>query len=166
MEKLIYKYATVWGILGGTALAFLYIKTIGKGKNLPLTKTLLIGGAIGGGLGLGIDLSVSKKPKPITEESLRALAKSISTDAESQLDGYLSLMKKANQSEADNQRIMNVINGQLLAMKDNKWDEKADLKTKKGILFSYGVTEQDFGVFNDIIVKSLADILSGVFPKN
>jgi hypothetical protein len=165
MDKPIYKYATLWGVLGGTALAFLYLKTLGKDKNLALTKTLLIGGAIGGGLGLGIDLSISRKPKAITEESLRALAKSISTDAESQVDNYLLLMKKAKQSDADNQRIMNVINGQLLAMKDNKWDAKADIKTKKAILLTYGVTEQDFGVFQDIIVKGLADILSGIFPK-
>ena len=60
MNKPIYKYATVWGILGGTALAYLYLKTIGKNKNiLPIIQTdtlkaLLIGGGVGLGIGLGI----------------------------------------------------------------------------------------------------------------
>ena len=165
MEKPIYKYVTVWGILGGTALAFLYLKTLGKDKNLALAKTLLIGGAIGGGVGLGFDLAVNRKPKPVTEEDLKEMAKPLGKDVESELDNYLLLMKKAKLSDIDNQRVLNVIKGFLLAKKDKKWDESANIQVKKQILMSYGVTSDDFQVFEDVIIKGVVNALSGLLSK-
>lgn len=165
MDKPIYKYATIWGVLGGTALAFIYLKTLGKDKNLALAKTLLIGGGIGGGIGLGIDLSTSSKPKLITESDLKILAESISKDEVNQVDNYLFALSKANLSESDNQRVYKVIKGVLLAKKDNKWDEKADIQNKKKILSNYGVTSNDFNVFQDVITKSITDVLLGALSK-
>ena len=165
-EKPFYKYASYWGVVGGTALAFLYLKTLGKDKNLSLAKTLLIGAGVGGGIGLITDMAIGKKPKAITRESVKELSKSIDSDSVSQVDNYLFILDKAKLSEQDNQRILNVINGVLLAKKDKKWDEKADINNKKAILLTYGVTEQDFKVFQDVIVNSLANIITDVFNVN
>lgn len=163
MGKPFYKYATYWGVIGGTALAYLYIKTLGKDKNLSLTKTLLMGAGIGGGAGILADLVIGNKPKQITEQSLKDLAKSIDPETVSQVDNYLFILSKAKLSEKDNQRVMNVINGVLLAKKDKKWDEKAEISNKKAILLNYGVTEEDFKVFQDVIVNSLANIITDSF---
>lgn len=165
MDKPIYKYATLWGVLGGTALAFIYLKTLGKDKNLTLMKTLLIGGGIGAGIGLGIDLSVNRKPKFVTEEDLKGLAKSVGTDAETQLNSYLSLVKLAKLDEPDTQKVFNVIKGEFLAKKDNKWDAQADIATKKQILSNYGVSDDDFKLFEAVIIKGLTNIIVGAFGK-
>lgn len=166
MDKPIYKYATLWGILAGTGLAFLYLRTLGKEKNLDLFKTLLIGGGIGVGVGISVDVISSKTKKPVTEEKLRALAKKVGGDAPLQVNNYMSIVKLAKLSESDTQRVFNVINGMLLAKIDKKWDENANLDAKKTILLSYGVTAEDFKVFQDVIVNSISDIISGDFLKN
>ena len=165
MDKPIYKYATLWGVLAGTGLAFLYLKTLGKEKNLDLVKTLLIGGGIGVGVGICVDVISSKTKKPITEEKLRALAQKVGGDAPLQVNNYMSIVKLAKLSDSDTQRVFNVINGQLLAESDRKWDENASLDAKKTILLGYGVTVEDFKVFQDVIVNNIADIISNAFPK-
>lgn len=165
MKKQINKYATFWGVLGGTALAYIYIKTLGKDKGLQLTKTLLIGAGIGTGVGLGIDLFVNNKPKPVTEDDVKKMAESIGSEAKSEVDGYLSLMKLAKLSESDNQRVLNVVNAVLLAQKDKKWDAKADLTTKKKVLSGYGISDDDFNVFENVIVKGVSNIIVGAFEK-
>jgi gas vesicle protein len=152
----------IYGILAGVGLSFVYLKTLGKEKNLDLIKTLLIGGGIGAGLG-SISLLLSQEPKAINEESLRKKAKDLGSDVEKEIENYLFLIKKANLSEKDNQRVYNVINGLLLAKKDKKWDEKADILAKKKLLLSYGVKEEDFNVFQDFLVKNIADVLSNLF---
>ena len=53
----------------------------------------------------------------------------------------------------------------LLAKKDKKWDEFANMKTKKNILLGYNVSEYDFNVFQDVMVNKLADIISDVINK-
>ena len=111
-------------------------------------------------------MAIGKKPKAITRESVKELAKSLDSDSVSQVDNYLFILDKAKLSEQDTQRVLNVINGVLLAKKDKKWDEKADISNKKTILLAYGVTEQDFKVFQDIIVNSLANIITDAFNVN
>jgi hypothetical protein len=169
MEKAFYKYNSYWLALAGLGLGYVYVKFLAKDKNLPLGKSLLIGGLIGGGLGLGIDLMTTDKKEEvnteITEESLNKLAKSISPDAESQLYNYLFLLKEANLSETDNKKGYNVLNGFLLAKRDNKWDSQADIQGMKKTLLSYGVTEDDFKVFQTILVNSLANVITNIFSK-
>jgi hypothetical protein len=169
MEKPFYKYNSYWLALAGLGLGYVYVKFLAKDKNLPLGKSLLIGGLIGGGLGLGIDLMTTDKKEEvnteITEESLNQLAKSISPDAESQLYNYLFLLKEANLSETDNKKGYNVLNGFLLAKRDNKWDSKADIQGMKKTLLSYGVTADDFKIFQTILVNSLANAITNIFSK-
>jgi hypothetical protein len=170
MKKPFYKYNSYWLALAGLGLGYVYVKFLAKDKNLPLGKSLLIGGLIGGGLGLGIDLMTTDKKEEevtteITEDGLNKLAKSISPDAEAQLYNYLFLLKKANLSETDNKKGYNVLNGFLLAKRDNKWDSQADIQGMKKVLLSYGVTEDDFKVFQTILVNSLADVITNIFSK-
>jgi hypothetical protein len=169
MEKPFYKYNSYWLALAGLGLGYVYVKFLAKDKNLPLGKSLLIGGLIGGGLGLGIDMTTDKKEEvtntEITEESLNKLAKSISPDAESQLFNYLFLLKEAKLSETDNKKGYNVLNGFLLAKRDNKWDSQADIQGMKKTLLSYGVTADDFKIFQTILVNSLANAITNIFSK-
>lgn len=152
----------IYGILAGLGLSYLYIKTLGKNKNLDLTKTLLIGGGIGAGLGsLGlIGLSIKNKEKVIDAQYLKDLSKDV--NAELEVDNYLRIIDLAKLSDADKERVFKVINGVLLAKKDKKWDENADIKTKKAILLNYKVSEFDFKVFYDVIINRLADILTNI----
>jgi hypothetical protein len=169
MEKPFYKYNSYWLALAGLGLGYVYVKFLAKDKNLPLTKSLLIGGLLGGGLGLGIDLMTTDKKEvtntEITEESLNQLAKSISIDAENELSNYLFLLKEANLPQNDNKKGYNVLNGFLLAKRDNKWDSQADIQGMKKVLLSYGVTEDDFKVFQTILVNSLANVITNIFSK-
>jgi hypothetical protein len=169
MEKPFYKYNSYWLALAGLGLGYVYVKFLAKDKNLPLGKSLLIGGLIGGSLGLGIDLMTTDKKEvtntEITEESLNQLAKSISPDAENELSNYLFLLKEANLPQADNKKGYNVLNGFLLAKRDNKWDSQADIQGMKKILLSYGVNEDDFKVFQTILVNSLANVITNIFSK-
>jgi hypothetical protein len=169
MKKQFYNYNSYWYALAGLGLAYVYLKTLGKDKNLSLGKSLLIGGVVGGGIGLGIDLMKNKKEvvvvKKNTEQSLTQLAKSISSDAEAELSNYLFLLNKANLSDAEKEKGYNVLNGFLLAKKDNKWDSKADVQGMKKILLSYGVTEDDFKVFQTILVSSLATAITNIFSR-
>ena len=66
----------IYGILAGLGLSYLYIKTLGKDKNLNLVNTLLIGGGIGAGLGSAATLisNMKKQESKITEESILSLA--------------------------------------------------------------------------------------------
>jgi hypothetical protein len=152
----------IYGILAGLGLSYLYIKTLGKNKNLDLTKTLLIGGGIGAGLGsLGlIGLSIKNKEKVIDTQYLKDLSKDVNSELE--VDNYLRIIDLAKLSDADKERVFKVINGVLLAKKDKKWDENADIKTKKSILLNYKVSEFDFKVFYDVIINRLADILTNI----
>jgi hypothetical protein len=170
MKKQFYNYNSYWYALAGLGLAYVYLKTLGKDKNLSLGKSLLIGGVVGGGIGLGIDLMKNKKEavvevKKNTEQSLTQLAKSISSDAEAELSNYLFLLNKANLSDAEKEKGYNVLNGFLLAKKDNKWDSKADVQGMKKILLSYGVTEDDFKIFQTILVSSLATAITNIFSR-
>ena len=159
----------IYGLIGGVGLSYLYIKTLGKDKNLNLTNNLLIGAGIGAGIGSLITLMSNssteekKEPKIITEQSLKDLADE--TNSALELQNYLSLMERAKVGDKDKQRIFNVINGVLLAKKDKKWDEFADIKTKKNILLGYNVAEYDFNVFQDVMVNKLADIITDVLNK-
>lgn len=153
----------IYGILAGLGLSYLYVKTIGKNSNL--TKTLLIGGGIGAGVGSIITLMGNIKPKnkEITQDSLIILANEVG--ANSEVQNYLSIIEKAKLSDTDKQRVYNVINGVLLAKKDKKWDEGADIKIKKNILLAYNVSEYDFKVFQDVIINKLADLLTNIIKK-
>lgn len=165
MNKPIFKYASVWGILGGTALAYLYLKTLGKDKNLDLYKTLLIGGSIGAGLGLGIDLTTSAPKKPITEQELLDKAKSIGGDTESELNSFLSSVKSGNLSESETQRIFNVIKVFLSVRKDGKWDSKGDIETKKKVLISYGASKDDVNLFEKTLKNHLTNSISNIMQN-
>ena len=164
MNKPIYKCATVWGILGGTALAFIYLKTFGKGRNLALDKTLLIGASIGAGLGIVIDLTTNKT-KPVTEQQLLDTAKSIGGDTESELNSFLASTKTDNVSESDKQRIMKVLNVFLTAKKDGKWDSKGDIETKKKVLISYGVSRDDINLFENTLKNHLTNSISDIIKN-
>jgi len=156
----------IYGILAGLGLSYLYLKTLGKNKNLNLTNTLLIGGGIGAGVGsLATLMSSSNKDenKIPTKESLLNLANE--TNSLNEVQNYLDIIDKSNVSDKDTQRIYNVINGVLLAKKDKKWDESADIKTKKNILLGYNVSEYDFNVFQDIVVNRLADLITNIINK-
>ena len=170
MEKPFYKYNSYWLALAGLGLGYVYVKFLAKDKNLALGKSLLIGGLIGGTLGLGIDLMTTDKKEEftteITEESLNKLAKSISLDAENELSNYLFLLKEAKLPQTDNKKGYNVLNGFLLAKKDNKWDSNADIQGMKKTLISYGVSEDDFKIFQAILVNSLANAITNIFSKN
>jgi hypothetical protein len=153
--------------LAGLGLGFVFVKFLSKNKNLPLGKTVLISGALGGALGLGIDLmkrQENDKPK-VTEQSLIDLAKSISPDAEKELSNYLFLLKKADLPAKENQKAYNVLNGFLLAKKDNKWDSNLDIQGMKKTLLSYGVTEDDFQVFQSLLANSIFNTISSIFQK-
>jgi hypothetical protein len=169
MNKAFYKYNSYWLALAGVGVAYLYVKVLAKDKNLSIGKSLLIGGLLGGGIGFGIDLMTTDKKEEvspeITEESLNQLAKSISLDAENELSNYLFLLKEANLPEADNKKGYNVLNGFLLAKRDNKWDSQADIQGMKKVLLSYGVTEDDFKIFQAILVNSLANAITNIFSK-
>jgi gas vesicle protein len=160
----------IYGIIAGVGLSYLYIKTLGKDKNLNLTNNLLIGAGIGAGIGSLITLMSNnssteekKEPKIITEQSLKDLANE--TNSALELQNYLDIIERAKVGDKDKQRIFNVINGVLLAKKDKKWDEFANMKTKKNILLGYNVSEYDFNVFQDVMVNKLADIISDVINK-
>lgn len=164
-EKKIYQHATIWGIIGGTALAYIYIKTLGKGKGLDLTKTLLIGGAVGLGIGAAIDLSIASKPVFYTEEELTEKANTLGYNTQEEVKSYLSLMKTAKLSDEDNQKIMRVIDAQLMAKKDGKWDSNADMVTKKSILMTYGISEGDFLTFQNLVVTGFTNIIINAFNQ-
>ena len=169
MEKPFYKYNSYWLALAGLGLGYVYVKFLSKNKNLPLGKTLLIGGVLGGGVGLGIDLI--KKPKKeeikpeLTEQNLKDLATSISPDAERELSNYLFLLDKSNLPLNERKKAYNVLNGFLLAKKDGKWDAQADINGMKKTLLSYGVTEDDFKVFQSILVSGLATSIASIFQR-
>lgn len=174
MKKSFYNYSTFWGLLGGGALAFIYLKTLGKDKNLNLMKTLLIGAGIGTGVGLFIDILPSKKDNQnaegdnqlLTPDILRALAKELNDPVtETELETYLLAVDKGNLSQIDQQRVYRVIRGLLSAKKDNKWDENATMQVKKEILRNYKVTDQDFLVFQDIIVNKLSDLITNLINR-
>jgi len=162
MKKPIYKYATIWGIIGGTALAFIYIKTLGKGKGISLDKALLIGGSIGAGLGLGIDLINRKPTTPISEQELVDLAKSIGGDSESELDSYLSSVRSANLSDSNIQRLLALIKVFLTAKKNGEWDSKGDIETKKKVLISNGVSKDDVDLFEITLKNHLTNVVSNM----
>ena len=163
MHKSIYKYATIWGILGGTALAYIYLLTIGKNKNLSLEKTLLIGGGIGLGLGLGIDLS---KPKnPITEDDLKKIASELNEATRNELDSYLVAIKNTDISEDKKQRMFNLLKAFLSASKNNKWDNKGVIDVKKQVLISYGVPKSDVESFEKILKENLSISVSKILNE-
>jgi len=170
MEKPFYKYNSYWLALAGLGLGYVYVKFLAKDKNLSLAKSLLLGGAVGGGIGIALDLinknGAEEVKKNVTKESLNELAKSISPEAEDELSNYLLLLDKAKLNEFDNQKGYNVLNGFLLAKKDNKWDSNADIQGMKKTLISYGVTEDDFKIFQAILVNSLANAITNIFSKN
>lgn len=159
----------IYGIIAGLGLSYLYIKTLGKDKNLNLTNNLIIGAGIGAGVGSLITLlsnsssAEEKQPKLVTEQSLKDLAEE--TNSTLELNNYLDIIERAKVGDKDKQRIFNVINGVLLAKKDKKWDEFADIKTKKNILLGYNVAPYDFQVFQDVMVNKLADIITDVLNK-
>lgn len=166
MNKPIYKYATVWAILGGTALAYLYLKTIGKDKKLELAKTLLIGGGIGLGIGLGIDLSKREPVKPITEDELINKAKQVDSNTEDELKSYLSALNNSDDlSDSKKQKFYNVLIAFIKAKKDGKWDTKGNIKNKKDVLVSYGVSESDVNLFEDVLKNNLTNFASVIIPK-
>jgi len=167
MNKPIYKYATVWGIVCGTALAYVYLKTLGKDKGLELTKTLLIGGGIGLGLGLGIDLSKGKSvSKNITEDELISMAQKVDANTEDELKSYLSALNNTiDIDDYKKQKFYHVLVGFINAKKDGKWDTKGNIKTKKEVLLNYGIKESDVDVFEDILKNNLTNFASNIIPK-
>ena len=166
MKKPIHKYTTVWTILGGTALAYLYYKTLGKNKGLDLTKTLLIGGGVGLGLGLGIDLSKREPVKPITEDELIDKTKQVDSNTEDELKSYLSALNNSDDlSDSKKHKFYNVLIAFIKAKKDGKWDTKGNIKNKKDVLVSYGVSESDVNLFEDILKNNLTNFASVIIPK-
>lgn len=157
MQKPIYKYATIWGILGGTALAYIYLLTIGKNKNLPLQKTLLIGGGIGLGLGLGIDLSTNSK-KPITEEELQNTASQLNDVVQKELNSYLTAINNSDITDDKKQTMYKVLKAFLSASKNNKWDSKGIIDEKKKVLISYGISKSDVDSFERLLKNNLINV--------
>ena len=176
MEKPFYKYYTLWGALGGTALAFLYLKTIGKDKALNLTTTLLIGGVAGAGIGLLGDVTTKGGVKvkegaeneipPINEQQVKDFAKELGIDTELQVNSYLLLLNQVPHTQAQKQKVLNVINAQLKAKRDKKWNENDSLSDKKALLLkNYGITDADWNGFQEIISNNLATLLVDTFGK-
>ena len=164
-----YKY-TLIGALGGTALAFLYLKTLGKDKALDLTKTLLIGGVAGAGLGLlsdvvakgGVKIKEGVTPeKPlVTEQTVRDFAKSLGIDDELKINSYLLILNQVPHTAEQKQRVLNVLDATLRAKRDKKWDESATLTAKKEILVkNYGITDAEWNVFQQITSANLANLI-------
>lgn len=151
----------IYGILAGLGLSYLYFK-LAKNNKFTLFQTLGIGSGIGAGLGSAILLlsDTKKVEKNITEQSLKDLSKEV--DSELEVDNYLRIIDLAKLSDSDKERVFKVINGVLLAKKDKKWDENADIKIKKAILSNYNVSEFDFKVFYDVIINRIADILTNI----
>lgn len=162
MIKPIYKYSTIWGILGGASIAYLYIKTIGKNKNLDFNKTLLIGSAIGLGLGLGLDLSKKNSLKNISEEELLNKANTIDKSTVDELQSYISALKNSKPSEYDTKRFYNVLNSFLEAKQDGKWDTKGSIETKKKVLKTYDVSSSNINFFENILKNNLKDFATKI----
>lgn len=165
MSKPIYKYATVWTILGGTALAYIYLKTLGKNKNLSIKKTFLIGGSIGAGLGLGIDLIKSNRDKVITEQELLESSKKIGGDTELELNSFLSASKNSYLSESDNQDFLKVLKAFVKAKNDGKWDSKGNIEDKKKVLISYGAKDYEIKTFEKVLRNNLSNTISEIIAK-
>ena len=95
----------IYGIIVGVGLSYLYIKTLGKDKNLNLTNNLLIGAGIGAGIGSLITLMSNssteekKEPKIITEQSLKDLADE--TNSALELQNYLDIIERAKVGEKE-----------------------------------------------------------------
>lgn len=158
----------LWLAIAGLGLGYVYVKYISNNKNLSLGKSVLVGGALGGALGLGIDL-IQKNQKnentEVTEQSLKDLAKSISPEAEKELYNYLFLLNKANLPSSENKKAYNVLNGFLLAKKDDKWNSKADIQEMKKTLLAYGVKEEDFQIFQSLLANGIFNAISNIFNK-
>ena len=148
------------GAIIGTGLGYLYLITFGKGKNLKMLNVLAIGGSAGLTLGAFAGMNAAK-PKDITDESLRELAKTVDKSTQEEVDNYIAISRKSNTTtEQERQRTYRVINALIRAKKDKKWDDKADLDAKRDILLQYGVTKEDFASFNDRIIKGIGEILN------
>ena len=154
-------FLPIYGILAGLGISYLYFR-YAKDNKFTLFQTLGIGSGIGAAIGSAslLLLDTKKVEKKITEQSLRDLAKEL--DSELEIDNYLRIIQLAELSDADKERVYKVINGVLLAKKDKKWDENADIKTKKAILLNYNVSEFDFKVFYDVVINRLADIITNI----
>lgn len=162
MIKPLYKYATIWSILGGASIAYLYLKTLGKNKNLDFNKTILIGSAIGLGLGLGLDLSKKNLLKNISENDLKNKANSIDKSTVDELQSYLSSLNNSNPSEYDKIRFYNVLNSFLEAKGDGKWDTNGNIETKKKVLKAYDVSNSNINFFENILKNNLKDFASKI----
>lgn len=165
-----YKY-TIIGALGGTALAFLYLKTIAKNKGFNLTKTLLLGGVAGAGIGLLGDIITKGGVKvkegaesnisPVTEQQVRDFAKELGIDTELQVNSYLLILNQVPHTQEQKQKVLNVINAQLKSKRDKKWNENATLAEKKELLVkNYGITDSDWNGFQEITSANLANLIA------
>lgn len=166
MNKPYYKSATVWGIFGGAAMAYLYLKTLGKNKNLSIDKIIVIGASIGAGLGILGDLYINKKNEPSNEEQLKESAKSIDASTQEELNSFLNSIKSENLSESDNKKALRVLTIFLKAKRNGEWDSKGDIEMKKKVLIDNGASKDDVKFLEDILKNHLRNSVSRMIKGN
>jgi Na+/phosphate symporter len=166
MNKPYYKSATVWGIFGGAALAYLYLKTLGKNKNLSFDKVIIIGCSIGAGLGILGDLYINKNNEPKNVEQLKESAKSVDNNTEQELNSFLGSINSENLSESDNKKALRILNIFLKAKKNGEWDSKGDIEMKKKVLIDNGASKDDVQFFEDILKNHLKNSISRMIKEN
>lgn len=166
MNKAYYKSVTVWGIFGGAAIAYLYLKTLGKNKNLSFDKVMVIGASIGAGLGIVGDLYINKKNEPINEEQLKESAKSIDASTQEELNSFLNSIKSENLSESDNKKALRVLTIFLKAKRNGEWDSKGDIEMKKKVLIDNGASKDDVKFLEDILKNHLKNSVSRMIKEN
>jgi len=160
MNKPYYKSATVWGIFGGAAIAYLYLRTLGKDKNLSFDKVIVMGASIGAGLGILGDLYINKNNEPSNEEQLKESAKSVDANTEQELNSFLDSIKSGNLSESDNKKALRVLTILLKAKRNGEWDSKGDIEMKKKVLIDNGASKDDVQFFEDILKNHLTNSIS------
>lgn len=166
MNKPYYKSATVWGIFGGATLAYLYIKTLGKNKNLSFDKVILMGTTIGASLGIIGDLVINKHNEPSNEIQLKESAKNIDSNTEQELNSFLDSIKSENLSESDNKKVLRVLTVFLKAKRNGEWDSKGDIEMKKKVLIDNGASKDDVNLFEDILKNHLKNSISRMIKGN
>lgn len=166
MNKPYYKSATVWGIFGGAALAYLYLKTLGKNKNLSFDKVIIIGSSIGAGLGILGDLYINKNNEPKNAEQLKLLAKSVDAKTEQELNLFLDSMNSGNLSDSDNRKALRVLTVFLKSKKNGEWDSKGDIEMKKKVLIDNGASKDDVQFFEDILKNHLTNSISRMIKES
>lgn len=159
----------------GVGVLVAYI-LVSRNKNLDMVKTLTIGGVSGLGLGLISGLIASgasttndeikeTQIKQLTEGQIREFAKSLGIDSELQVNSYILILNQVSHTPEQKQNVLKVLDAMLKAKRDKKWDEKGTLTQKKEILMSYGITDKQFNVFQEVTTQNLTNLIADALTK-